>query len=119
MSLVYALNLLTIILIIFIISGLSYFLSGAKYSLIKAFYRGIKHRDMYYFKWFYNNSIYIWCKILVVLLICTNLSLITQFSQESIFQKPLFIFGVSPLLWGVITIVGFITFRAYIRLRNN
>lgn len=119
MSLVYMLNYLTIIFIIFIIAGLSHFLSGAKHSLIKAIYRGIKYGDMYYFKWFYNNSIYIWCKILTVLLICTNLSLITQFSKESIFQKPLFIFGISPLLWAVIAIVGFITFRAYIKLKNN
>jgi len=93
------LNYATIILIMGFSSLIVYFLAGAKYSLHKALFRALFMWDFWYVKWFCKNKIYLWSFSLLILLICTELTLITKFSEDSIFQKPRFMFLVSPLLW--------------------
>lgn len=102
MSVIHYLNYLTIFIIIGFCCFLGNFVAGAKYSLVKAILRGVFCFDFWYFRWFFRNSVYMVAHALILLLIATNLSLITQFSTNNIFQKPLFVFTVSPMLWASI-----------------
>lgn len=99
MTTLHLLNFLSISIIIAICCWFTYFISGAKYRLYKAVFRAVFKLDFYYLLWYFKNSIYLWCMMARLFLICTNLTLITLFSENSIFQKPFFMFVVSPLLW--------------------
>jgi len=99
MTITHWLNYSAIILIMGICSYLTYFISGAKYSFLKACIMALIKLDTWYIKWHFRNSIYLWCIVFRFMLICTELTLITLFAENSIFQRPFFLFCVAPLLW--------------------
>lgn len=99
MTFIHWLNYASITIIMGLCCWLTYFISGAKYSLVKACFRAVFLFDFWYLKWYWVNRIYFWCVTARIFLVCTALTLITMFSDNSIFQKPLFMFIVSPLLW--------------------
>lgn len=106
MSVLHWLNFASITIIGGLACWFTYFISGAKYRFYKAVMRAVFKFDFWYLKWYWHNRVYLWCISARLMLICTNLYLITMFSENSIFQKRLFIFIVSPLLW--ISIFGVI-----------
>lgn len=96
------LNYVTIIIIGLFCLWLTRFAQSAKYSLIKTIIRLVFFGDSYYIKWHLKSKVYLLANALLLLLITTNLILITLFSHDNILQKPLLTFIVSPLLWLVI-----------------
>jgi len=98
----HVLNYATIVIIGLFCIRLTNFASTAKYSMLKTIIRAVFFGDLYYLKWQLRNRVYLLTNGLLLLLIVTNLILITLFSQNNILQKPMLQFIVSPLIWGLI-----------------
>ncbi len=102
MMLEHILNYATIVIIGLFCIRLTNFASTAKYSMVKTIIRLIFFKDLYYIKWQLRNKVYLLTNALLILLIVTNLILITLFSHNNILQKPMLQFIVSPLIWALI-----------------
>lgn len=55
----------------------------------------LRHR----WKWYKDRPIFMHCILMRFFLVCTTLTMLTIFSKESIFYKPLVVFIISPCLW--------------------
>jgi len=107
------LNYVTIVIIGIFCLWLTRFAQSAKYSMLKTFIRLIFFGDLYYIRWHIKCKVYLLVNALLLLLITTNLTLITLFSHNNILQKPLLTFIVSPFLWVVIFVLVKVTLKPY------
>lgn len=116
MTFIHILNYCTICLIFSLALMFTYYSSKAKYSVLKAFLWAIFRWDGWYFRWFFKsiqNMLYFFCSTCVAFLVAQDLVLLTLFSQNNIFQKPIYVFLISPVLWANLIIVLFLALFKY------
>lgn len=119
MSLDHVLNYVTIFIIIIFCLFLTSFNSSAKYSVLKTMIRLIFFWDLYYAKWYWRNKIYILCNIFLIVSVIINLVLITAFSKDNIFQKPLISFITAPIFWLLLLGIFYITLTPKMKEDNK
>lgn len=119
---IYLLNYMTICLLGIVAAMLTTYASDSKYSVVKAFARLLFCFDTWYIKWFFRdiqNMLYFFSSTCVLFLIVQDIVLLTLFSQSNIFQKPIFVFIVSPLLWLNLGIVLFLSLFNFESIRKK
>lgn len=68
--------------------------------------------------WYYNNPIYFFRMIFIIVLLLLNITLIGQLMNSVLFNRTEWLITLSPMCWGLVLINTYLTENKK-RLRNN